>query len=386
MSERFRFRVIHQDAHSDARVGVIETPHGTVETPNFMPVATQATVKAMDPRDLKEIGTQIIVSNTYHLHLRPGEEIIQEAGGLHKFMSWDGVILTDSGGFQVHSLADLRKVTPEGVQFQSHIDGKPIFFTPQKVLDIQHALGSDIFMPLDRPSPYPVTRNEAEEHLRITQRWLEQSVAYFPQLSGNHALFGIVQGSVFPDLRKRAVEHAIALDLDGYAIGGLALGEPKVEMQEITRLVLPLLPYDKPRYLMGVGYPEDLVMAIEHGADLFDCVVATRNARTGTLFTWTGRITIRNAPYARDFRPIDPDCSCYVCQTFTRAYLRHLFNAGEILAARLATYHSLAFFMQMMKEMREAILADSFLDWKRAFLARYQVQRSVSPTPSGGST
>ncbi len=373
----FRFRVIHQDAHSRARVGLLETPHGIVETPNFMPVATQATVKTLSPRELEEIGVQIIVSNTYHLHLRPGEDLIQEAGGLHRFMAWNGAILTDSGGFQVHSLADLRKVTPEGVRFQSHLDGRPIFFTPEKVLDIQRALNSDIFMPLDRPSPYPVTRSEAEEHLNLTLAWLQRSVDYWQSLGIPNALFAIIQGSVYPDLRKRMIDATRHLPVSGFALGGLALGEPKVEFLEVIHHALPLLPEDKPRYLMGVGYPEDLVASVEYGTDLFDCVVATRNARTGTVYTRRGKITIRNAQYARDFQPLDPDCDCYVCTTFTRAYLRHLFNAGEILAPRLATYHSVYFFMRLMREMREAIKADAFLDWKAEFLAKYG-QKPVS--------
>ena len=372
-----RFRVIHRDAHSGARVGLLETPHGTVETPNFMPVATQATVKTLSPRELEEIGVQILVSNTYHLHLRPGEDLIQEAGGLHRFMAWKGAILTDSGGFQVHSLADLRKVTPEGVRFQSHIDGRPIFFTPEKVLDIQRALNSDIFMPLDRPSPYPVTHAEAEEHLNLTLEWLRRSVDYWQSLNLPNALFAIIQGSVYPDLRQRMIEATREMPVSGFALGGLALGEPKVEFLEVIDHALPLLPEDKPRYLMGVGYPEDLVASVERGTDLFDCVVATRNARTGTVYTRRGKLTIRNAQYARDFGPLDPECDCYVCTTFTRAYLRHLFNAGEILAPRLATYHSVYFFMRLMREMREAILADAFLDWKAEFLAKYG-QNAVS--------
>lgn len=367
-----RFRLIHQDKYTGARAGVIETERGEVLTPAFMPVATQATVKTMDPRELKEVGTQILVANTYHLHLRPGEDVIHEAGGLHRFMNWDGAILTDSGGFQVHSLADLRKVAQEGVRFQSHIDGRPIFFSPEKVLDIQEALGSDIYMPLDRPSPYPVTKSEARNHLTLTNSWLVKSVKYHRSTNKNGALFGIIQGSMYLDLRREAVEFVTSLNLDGYAVGGLALGEPKIEMLEVIRTVLPLLPQNKPRYLMGIGYPEDLVESVENGADIFDCVLATRNARTGVVFTYEGKLTIKNSSFSRDFRPIDPHCECYVCKNYTRAYIRHLFNAGEILAARLATYHSIAFFQSLMKEMRDAILSDSFIDWKRAFFAQYR--------------
>ena len=367
-----RFHLIHKDKYTGARAGAIETEHGEVLTPAFMPVATQGTVKAMDPRELKEVGTQIIVANTYHLHLRPGEDVIREAGGLHRFMNWDGVILTDSGGFQVHSLADLRKVTNEGVRFQSHIDGKPIFFTPEKVLDIQEALGSDIYMPLDRPSPYPVTKSEAESHLTLTNNWLLASVEYHKQTNKKGALFGIIQGSVYLDLRKKAVEFVTDLALDGYAIGGLALGEPKVEMLEVLKTVLPMLPQTKPRYLMGIGYPEDLIESVESGADLFDCVIATRNSRTGVVFTYEGKLPVKNSSFSRDFRPLDPHCNCYVCRNYTRSYIRHLFNAGEILAARLATYHSIAFFQSIMKEMRDAIMSDSFIDWKRAFYAQYK--------------
>ncbi len=374
------FEIVAVDERSGARAGVIHTPHGDVETPVFMPVGTQATVKTMSPRELEEIGIQLIVSNTYHLHLRPGDDLIAEIGGIHKFMGWNHPVLTDSGGFQVYSLSDLRKVSEDGVTFRSHIDGSYITFTPERVMEIEMNIGADIIMIFDEPSPYPVPYHEAERAMELTLRWAKRAKEHKEKIGSQQALFGIVQGSVYPDLRERCAVEMVAMEFDGYAIGGLALGEPKVEMVEAIRAAVKHLPEDKPRYLMGVGYPEDIIIGVEHGVDMFDCVLPTRNARTGTVFTHRGKLVIKNAIYARDFTPLDPECDCYVCRTFTRAYIRHLFNAGEILAPRLATYHSLYFFAEFMREMRNAIINNEFLEWKQEFLSKY---RSVN-IHSGG--
>lgn len=374
------FEIVAVDERSGARAGVIHTPHGDVETPVFMPVGTQATVKTMSPRELEEIGIQLIVSNTYHLHLRPGDDLIAEIGGIHKFMGWNHPVLTDSGGFQVYSLSDLRRVSEDGVTFRSHIDGSYITFTPERVMEIEMNIGADIIMIFDEPSPYPVPYHEAERAMELTLRWAKRAKEHKEKIGSQQALFGIVQGSVYPDLRERCAVEMVAMEFDGYAIGGLALGEPKVEMVEAIRAAVKHLPEDKPRYLMGVGYPEDIIIGVEHGVDMFDCVLPTRNARTGTVFTHRGKLVIKNAIYARDFTPLDPECDCYVCRTFTRAYIRHLFNAGEILAPRLATYHSLYFFAKFMSEMRNAIINNEFLEWKQEFLSKY---RSVN-IHSGG--
>jgi len=367
-----KFELIKIEKHTGARLGILHTPHGDVETPNFMPVGTQATVKTISPRELEEIGVQIIVSNTYHLHLRPGEDLIKEAGGLHKFMSWSGSILTDSGGFQVYSLADLRALKDEGVEFRSHIDGSKVFFTPEKVVDIQVTLGSDIAMILDWPTPYPATKKEALDHMKLTTKWAERAKEYRDKVAPEQALFGIVQGGTYIDLRKENAREMMEMDFDGYAIGGLALGEPKIERDKIVEVVTAILPEEKVRYLMGVGYPEDIISSVINGVDLFDCVLPTRNARTGTVFTSRGKLTIRNAEYRADFKPLDRECDCYTCRNFTRAYIRHLFNAGEILGPRLTTYHSLYFFMKLMREIREAIKGDYLLDWKEEFLKKYR--------------
>jgi len=337
-----------------------------------MPVATQATVKTVSPKELDEIGVEIIVCNTYHLHLRPGEEVVREAGGIHNFMSWKGAILTDSGGFQVHSLADLREVTEEGVIFRSHIDGREILFTPEKVIEIQIHLGSDIMMVLDEPSPYPVTYEDAKRSLEFTNRWALRSKEWKERNKTDQAIFSIVQGSIYEDLRLDGVKELTRIGFDGYAIGGLALGEPKVEREKIVKLTSRFLPEEKPRYLMGVGYPEDIIYAVKEGVDLFDCVLPTRNARTGTAFTSRGKVVIKNSVYKKDFRPLDPECECYTCKNFSRAYLRHLFNAGEILAPRLLTYHSLYFFIRFMKKLRESIKEGRFDEWSEEFLEKYK--------------
>ena len=353
------------------RLGVLHTPHGDIETPVFMPVGTQATVKAMPPEAVWEIGFRLILGNAYHLYLRPGPEIVAAAGGLHSFMAWPGAILTDSGGFQVFSLASLRRVSEEGVMFRSHLDGSTHFFTPEKVIAVERALGADIIMPLDECLPYGASRKEAEEAAGRTSRWAARAAAAWRAEESEQALFGIVQGGVYPDLRRRSAEELVALDLPGYAIGGLSVGEPKPLMYEMLDLTVPLLPADRPRYLMGVGTPDCLWEAVERGVDMFDCVFPTRVARNGTALTGTGRIIVRDARYARDFGPLDPDCPCPTCRRFTRAYLRHLFKAGEVLALYLLTYHNLSFLYRLMETIRTAMAEDRFPEAKREFFARF---------------
>ncbi len=370
------FKVLKKSKENKARVSIIETPHGNVELPNFMPVASQGTVKTLSPRDLKEIGVQIIVSNTYHLHLRPGEDLIEKLGGLHQFMNFEGAILTDSGGFQVFSLSQLREVNNEGVEFKSHIDGKRVFFTPQKVIDIQLKLSSDIMMVLDECAPYPSEKSYAEKSLNLTLKWAEISYKYFKERIKNEnkrpLLFGISQGSTFVDLRKRGLKKLLEFDFDGYAIGGLAVGEPKEIREEIIREIIDMFPEDKPRYIMGVGYPEDIFFCVEQGIDLFDCVLPTRNARTGLVFTSEGKIRVKNSIYSEDERPLDPECDCYVCKNFTRAYIRHLFNAEEYLGLYLASYHSLYFYINLIKKIRESIKENKFYEFKNKFFEKYK--------------
>ena len=353
-----------------ARVGVLTTPHGDIPTPVFMPVGTQATVKTMTPHELVDLGVHIILSNTYHLYLRPGADLIAELGGLHRFMAWDRPILTDSGGFQVFSLAHMRKVDEEGVTFRSHIDGSLHRFTPESVVHTQELLGSDIIMPLDI-CPEPAHRAQVEEAVRITNRWAVR--AREAHSRSDQALFGIVQGGIFPDLRAEAARFLVELDFPGYAIGGLSVGETKEEMYATLEATIPHLPDDRPRYLMGVGTPEDIIEAVARGVDMFDCVLPTRVARNGGLLTHEGRINIRNARFARDPNPIEPGCSCYACQHFSRAYIRHLFKAGEILGLRLATIHNLHFMLRLMERVRAAIRAGEFQDFRKSFLARYRI-------------
>ncbi|MEO0266185.1 MAG: tRNA guanosine(34) transglycosylase Tgt [candidate division WOR-3 bacterium] len=376
---RVRYELIKKEKHTEARLGILHTPHGDVELPNFMPVATQGTVKTMSPRDLEEIGVQIIVSNTYHLHLRPGEDLIHEAGGLHRFMGFKGAILTDSGGFQIYSLADLRSLKEDKVVFKSHVDGATITFTPEKVVEIQSKLGSDIAMILDWPTPYPSTLKEAKAHMDLTTHWAERAKKYRDSFLPDVSLFGIVQGGTFEDLRREHAKILRDMDFDGYAIGGLALGEPKIERDKMVENVCQELPEEKVRYLMGVGYPEDILTAVALGVDLFDCVLPTRNARTGTVFTSRGELTIRNAEFKKDFSPLDQDCKCYTCQNFSRAYIRHLFNAGEILGPRLATYHSIYFFINLLKNIREAIKGDYLLEFTRDFIKKYHSEVENNP-------
>ena len=328
-----------------------------------MPVATLANVKTMTPKELVEIGVNTVICNTLHLYTRPGVEIIEKAGGLHKFMGWERPIVTDSGGFQVFSLSDIREIKEDGVVFASPFDGSKHFLTPEKVLEIQYSLGSDIIHPLDICPPYPVSKKEAEKAVKKTIEWARISKKIHEERGTHQALFGIVQGSTYHDLRKLAVEETVSLEFDGYSIGGVAVGESKEELLDISSYTASLLPEDKIRYLMGVGEPRDLLDCISFGVDLFDCVIPTRNGRTGTLYTWHGKINIKNAKYKEDFSPIDENCSCYVCRTFTRAYLRHLFVTHELLAQRLGTIHNLHFFMELMREAREHIKKGDFKEW-----------------------
>ena len=359
-SKLFGFEV--EARRGRARAGSLITAHGPVPTPCFMPVATQATLKGLTPAMLVQTGTWIVVSNTYHLAIAPGPETISALGGLHRFMAWDRSILTDSGGFQVYSLAKLRKVLPDGVRFQSHRDGSTHFFSPERVLDIQEALGSDIRMTLDEPSPYPAARDDAERAVDLTIAWAERSARHFRE-SGHHgALFAIVQGSVYPDLRERCARALVEIGFDGYAAGGLALGETREERNEVLELLDQILPEDKPRYVMGVGYPEDIADAIERGFDIFDCVLPTRNARKGQVFTSQGQLNLRNARFRDDPLPPDPDCDCYVCRNFARAYLRHLFLSDEMLGPVLATLHSVSYYQRFVRKLRGEIIQNhSFL-------------------------
>ena len=332
-----------------------------------MPVGTVATVKAMSPRELKEINAQIILSNTYHCYLRPGHEFIKKAGGLHGFMNWDRPILTDSGGFQVMSLAGLRKITPDGVKFQSHIDGSYHFFTPEKVIEIENALGADIIMSFDECPPYPATRKYVEKSLELTTKWAKRGKDAHKNTE-KQALFGIVQGGIYEDLRKQSAEALMEMDFPGYSIGGLAVGEPKEEMYRITNYLNPVLPKNKPRYLMGVGTPGNILQNIANGIDMFDCVMPTRNARKGSIFTWNGKMVIKAGRYKEDLRPIDENCTCYTCQNFSRAYVRHLISLKEILGMRLATIHSLHFYLELTTRIRQAILEDKFEDFYNRYI------------------
>lgn len=363
-----KYTLIKQDGA--ARAGILETTHGQIQTPIFMPVGTQATVKAMTPRELNEVGSQIILSNTYHLYLRPGHKLVAEAGGLHKFMHWDKPILTDSGGFQVFSLAKLRDISEDGVIFRSHIDGSKHFFTPEKVMEIEQDLGSDIAMAFDVCSPYPAPREQIIAALEKTTRWAARCKAAHTR--ADQALFGIVQGGLYHDLRRRSAEELIELDFPGYGIGGLSVGEPKPLMYECLDELLPVMPKDKPRYLMGVGSPDCLVEGVARGIDMFDCVLPTRIARNGTVFTRRGKLVVRNAEYAHDHRPLEEGCGCYACQNFTRAYIRHLIKVDEILGLRLTTIHNLHFLLHLMQEIRASILAGAFAQFYQDFFANWQ--------------
>ncbi len=374
MSQYFSYELIHTCAQSGARLGVFHTPHGDIPTPIYMPVGTQATVKAMTSRELEEIEARIILANTYHLHLRPGEKLVEKAGGLHRFMNWNRPILTDSGGFQVFSLAGLRKITEEGAAFRSHLDGSSQFISPEIAMDIQESLGSDIAMAFDICSAYPCSKEDARDAMERTHRWAKRCQAHHSR--PDQALFGIVQGAFDRDLRIESAKTLADMDMIGYGIGGLSVGEPKPIMYEMLDTFMPYMPANKPRYLMGVGTPDCLVEGVLRGVDMFDCVLATRVARNGTVLTKNGRMVIRNAVYAEDFNPIQDDCDCYTCQNHTRAYVRHLLKVGEITGARLATIHNLRYLIRLMEEIRDAIAHDRFLDFRREFYERYDMSRN----------
>jgi queuine tRNA-ribosyltransferase len=374
------FQLIAQDSQTQARRGKIITDHGQIETPIFMPVGTAGTVKGMTQQQLEELGAQIILGNTYHLYLRPGHELIHQLGGLHRFISWKHPLLTDSGGFQVFSQSDLRNITEEGVAFRSHLDGSSHFLSPESSLEIQMQLGADIIMAFDECTPYPSDFLVARDSMERTLRWASRSKSAFQQRQGRYHshsqwLFGIGQGGIHPPLRRECADRLIDIDFPGYAIGGLSVGEPKSLMMEMVECSTGRLPQDKPRYLMGVGTPLDLLDAIALGVDMFDCVLPTRNGRNGWLYTRTGHIVIKNAQYARDPNPIDEECQCLVCRHYSRAYLRHLFHANEILACVLNTYHNLYFYLDMVREIRDAIPSRKFLDYANRFKSKYETGR-----------
>ncbi len=364
------FEVIKTEKHTGARLGILHTPHGSFETPMFMPVGTLATVKTMSPEELKEIGAGVILSNTYHLWLRPGEDIVQEAGGLHTFMNWDRGILTDSGGFQVFSLSKFRKIEEKGVHFRNHLSGEKLFLTPEKSIKIQNALGADIIMAFDECPPYPADYKYVKESTERTSRWAERCLIAHDRPE-DQALFGIVQGGMYKDLRKQSAMDLTSLDFPGYAIGGLSVGEPKPLMNEVLEFTTPLLPANKPRYLMGVGSPDSLIDGVIRGVDMFDCVLPTRIARNGTVMTSRGRLVVKNATYARDFRPLDENCDCYTCRNYTRAYIRHLIHTNEILGFRLCTYHNLYFLIKLMEQVRQSIREDRLQDFREEFFEQY---------------
>ncbi len=374
MSEPVTFELLHTCRQSGARLGVLHTPHGDIPTPIYMHVGTQATVTAMTPREMEEIGAKIILSNTYHLHLRPGEEIVREAGGLHTFMDWHHPVLTDSGGFQVFSLSELRKITEEGAAFRSHLDGSRQFISPEISMDIQQALGADIAMAFDVCSAYPCDHRTAEEAMHRTHRWALRCRKHHTR--SDQALFGIVQGAFFEDLRVESAKALADMDFPGYGIGGLSVGEPKPVMYEMLEKIEPYMPSDKPRYLMGVGTPDCFLEGVLRGIDMFDCVLATRIARNGTCFTRNGRLVVRNAAFAHDFTPIEEGCDCYACRHFSRAYIRHLLKAEEITGARLTSIHNLRFLIRMMEEIRQAIREDRFLDYRKEFYEKYDLTRN----------
>jgi queuine tRNA-ribosyltransferase len=383
MSSRFSFEKLASDASTRARVGRIITAHGSIDTPVFMPVGTQGTVKALTQQMLEEAGSRIILGNTYHLYLRPGHLLINQLGGLHRFMSWERAILTDSGGFQVFSLTALRKMNDDGVEFQSHIDGSRHFLSPEKSMEIQAALGSDIIMAFDECTPYPATRDEALASLQLTQKWALRSKQKLVELHSDtgeaeraglkvvnptQALFGINQGSIYMDLRERSLAGLVEIGFDGYAIGGLSVGEEKSAMFDVVSHIAPLMPEDKPRYLMGVGTPEDIINAVAAGVDMFDCVMPTRNARNGSLFTSRGKINIKNSRYKDDGNPVDEACECAVCARYSRAYLRHLYMSGEILGSVLSSLHNISFYLDMMNRIRQSILLGTFKEFHNTFL------------------
>jgi queuine tRNA-ribosyltransferase len=367
-----KFSVHYRNNKSKARAGAFETSHGVVQTPIFMPVGTQGTVKAITQRALEhDVDAEIVLSNTYHLYLRPGTEILEKAGGLHKFMNWNRPILTDSGGFQIFSLTDLRKLKADGVEFRSHLDGSSHYFTPKKVIEIQRSIGSDIMMPLDECTPFPCEYDYAKKSKELTSKWAVENKNAFenskPLYDHSQFLFGIIQGSIYKDLRESSAADLTKLDFDGYSIGGLAVGEPIETMYEIVNFTTDFMPEEKPRYLMGVGRPENILEAISFGIDMFDCVMPTRNARNAYLFTSQGIVSMRNTAYKDDYTALDKNCNCYTCSQFSRAYLRHLFNSKEVLALELATIHNLSFYLNLVRESRERIIDGSFIEWKNNF-------------------
>jgi len=370
MEPAITYELLHVCKQTGARRGVIHTPHGDIQTPVFMPVGTQATVKSMTPEELKEVNAQIILSNTYHLFLRPGHKLVEEAGGLHKFMNWDRPILTDSGGFQVFSLGQLREISEEGVEFQSHLDGSKKFLSPEKAMEIENSLGADIIMAFDECCPYPSTYEYTKKSMERTTRWAERCKEAHkkPESQG---LFGIIQGGFFEDLRKQSVEDLIKLDFPGYAIGGISVGEPKEEFLKILKYTTPLMPENKPRYLMGVGTPDYLIEAAMAGIDMCDCVLPTRIARHGTAMTSQGKIVVRNATYERDFTPLDPECDCYACKNYTRAYIRHLVKTNEILGIRLLSIHNIKFLTGLMDRVRIEIENDNLGNFRDEFYHKY---------------
>jgi queuine tRNA-ribosyltransferase len=374
-----KLNIDSKDTNSKARAGWFETDHGKVETPIFMPVGTQGTVKAVNQSYLKnEIKAQIVLSNTYHLYLRPGTEILETAGGLHKFMNWQNPILTDSGGYQVFSLSELRKLKSDGVEFRSHLDGSKHFFTPQKVIEIQRSIGSDIMMVLDECAPYPCDYDYAKDSVDLTSNWAILNKEAFekskPLYEHKQFQFGIIQGSIYKDLREKSVNDLLKLDFDGYAIGGLAVGEPTEQMYELVNFTTDFMPEDRPRYLMGVGRPENILESIARGIDMFDCVMPTRNARNANVFTWNGTLSMRNAKYKVDFTPLDNDCNCYTCRNYSRAYLRHLFIAEEILALELASIHNLYFYLDLVRQARKHILGGDFIEWKKEVIKEISIK------------
>ncbi|WP_066502742.1 tRNA guanosine(34) transglycosylase Tgt [Abyssisolibacter fermentans] len=365
-----KYELIKECSQTKARLGKLHTPHGVIETPIFMPVGTKATVKTMTPEELEKIGAQIILGNTYHLYLRPGHKLVEEAGGLHKFMNWKKPILTDSGGFQVFSLGDLRKITEEGVEFRSHIDGSKHFISPEISIEIQNSLGSDIAMAFDECPPYPADRDYVKKSLERTTRWAKRCKEAH-QKQDTQGIFGIIQGGMYEDLREQSAKEIIDLDFPGYAVGGLSVGEPADIMYRILDFTVPLMPKHKPRYLMGVGSPDYLFEAVIRGIDMADCVLPTRIARNGTALTSHGKVVIKNAMYKKDFSPLDPECDCYVCRNYSRAYIRHLFKCEEILGSRLTTYHNLYFLLKLMENIRTAIKEDRLLEYKESFYKKY---------------
>ena len=370
MKPAITYELLHVCKQTGARRGIVHTPHGDIQTPVFMPVGTQATVKSMTPEELKEVGAQIILANTYHLFLRPGHELVKEAGGLHKFMHWDRPILTDSGGFQVFSLGALRTISEEGVEFRSHLDGSKQFLSPEKAMEVENALGADIIMAFDECCPYPSTYEYTKKSMERTTRWAKRCKEAHSRKK-DQGLFGIIQGGFYKDLRKQSAEELIKLDFPGYAIGGISVGEPKDEFLDILQYTTPLMPENKPRYLMGVGTPDYLVEAAIAGIDMCDCVIPTRLARHGTAFTSKGKIVVRNAIYERDFNPLDDECDCYACKNYTRAYIRHLVKTNEILGIRLLSIHNIKFLTNLMDKVRIEIERDNLGSFRKEFYRKY---------------